>query len=155
MSFNKRILVITNCTVKKLNYPAPAKELYQGPLFKKILKLVEKNNFELKILSAKYGLIDQNKTISPYNKTITNMKEIIKLRKKVIPQLKKIEDNYELIIIIMGRKYRKVLKPLFNNDSKYKMLHDIRGIGGLTSKINYYLKSPLKKMILDLKSCKV
>jgi len=151
---NKKILVISGCTAKKLLYAAPAKNLYQGVLFKKIKKLVAYNQLDFMILSAKYGLIHGNDIIKPYDKTLKNKNDILKLRKRVIPKLKVIELNYDLIIIIMGKKYRDVLSPLFN-DNKYKMIYDERGIGGLTSKINEYLKCTLNKIIFDLKSCEI
>lgn len=149
-----KILVITGCTAKKLSFGAPAKNLYQGVLFKKIKKLVDYNQLDFMILSAKYGLIHANEIIEPYNKTLKSKSDILELRKMVIPKLKVIELNYDLIIIIMGKKYRDVLSPLFN-DNKYKMVYDERGIGGLTSKINEYLKYPLNKMLNDLKSCEI
>ena len=150
-----KILVITSCTSSKLNYAAPAKSLYQGVLFRKIKKIVNYNNLDFKILSAKYGILDANDIIKPYEKELKNKKDILELRKRVIPNLKSIEEDYELIIIIMGKKYREVLEPLFISKSKYKMIYDKRGIGGLTSKINFYLKSPIKKMLSELIPCKI
>lgn len=151
---SKNILLITGCSAKKLNKSAPAKYLYQGVLFKKIKKLVAYNQLDFMILSTKYGLIHANDIIEPYNKTLKNKNDILELRKRVIPKLKVIEINYDLIIIIMGRRYRDVISPLFS-DNKYKMIYDERGIGGLTSKINEYLKCTLNKIIFDLKLCEI
>ena len=151
---DKKILVISGCTAKKLLYAAPAKNLYQGVLFKKIKKLVTYNQLDFMILSAKYGLIYGNDIIKPYNKTLKNKNDILKLRKRVIPKLKVIELNYDLIIIIMGKKYRGVLSPLFN-DNKYKMIYDQRGIGGLTAKLNKLIKNPLDRIVKELTPCKI
>ena len=154
MEINKKILVIAGCSSKKLLYAAPAKNLYQGTLFKKIKKLVTYNQLDFMILSAKYGIIHENDIIKPYNKTLKNKNDILKLRKKVIPKLKAIELNYDLIIIIMGKKYRDVLSPLFD-DNKYKMIYDQRGIGGLTAKLNKLINNPLNIIIKELIPCKI
>ena len=53
-----KILVISGCSQKKLSYPAPAKDLNQGQLFKAIKELTTQNQFDLKILSGKYGIIE-------------------------------------------------------------------------------------------------
>lgn len=153
MEKSKNILLITGCTSKKLNHAAPAKYLYQGVLFKKLRRIVKQNNFDLKILSAKYGLLDSDVLIKPYDKIIKNEEDIIKLREMVLPKLKSIEDDYETIILVMGKKYRDVLKPMFENE-KYKMIYDSRGIGGLTSKLNKYIKSPVRILFNDLILCK-
>ena len=91
----QKILVITSCTSTKLRYAAPAKNLYQGVLFRKIKKIVNYNSFDFKILSAKYGILDSNDIIKPYEKELKTKKDIIKLRKIVIPYLKNIEKDYD------------------------------------------------------------
>ena len=153
MKEKTKILIIAGCSKKKLKYPAAAKDLYQGVLFKKIKKLVESNNFDFMIISAKYGLLKGIDLINPYNKKIHYKKDIIELREIVIPKLISIEENYNQIIIIMGKKYREVIKPLFKE--KYKMVYDSRGIGGLTQKFNKYLQNPISRMLDELVSCKI
>jgi len=146
----KKTLIITSCSSQKLSHLAPAKNLYQGTLFKKVKKLADNNHFEFKIISSKYGLLSSNEIISPYDKTIKNERDIMKIRELVIPKLKDIQNNYDLIIIIMGKNYRKIIEPLF--DKKYLIIHDSRGIGGLISLISKLLKIPRKNLLSKLRS---
>jgi hypothetical protein len=105
------------------------------------------------ILSAKYGLIDGSEILSPYNTVIKKKEDILKLRERVIPQLLQIEKVYSLIILIMGKNYRAVIAPRFGE--KYKMIHDSRGIGALTSRLNKYIKSSLEVFMGDLEDCRI
>ena len=151
MYSTRKILIITSCTAKKLKDEAPAKYLYQGVLFKKIKKLADYNKLDFKILSAKYGLLDGNQIVKPYDKTVKCKEDILRLRKKVLPELKALENKYDLIVLIMGKKYREVIKPLYNN--KYRMIYDSKGIGSLISKINSYSRKPFDTMLNDLELC--
>jgi hypothetical protein len=149
----KQIVIITGCSVKKLNIKAPALELYQGVVFKKVKDLATSLGLDFMILSAKYGLIDGSEILSPYNTVIKKKEDILKLRERVIPQLLQIEKVYSLIILIMGKNYRAVIAPRFGE--KYKMIHDSRGIGALTSRLNKYIKSSLEVFMGDLEDCRI
>jgi hypothetical protein len=63
-------IALIGCSKQKLDYSAPAKELYQGSLFKAARKYVEAKGYEWAILSAKYGLVDPNRIIEPYNQRL-------------------------------------------------------------------------------------
>lgn len=151
---SNKILVICGCSKEKLSNPAPAQYIYQGRLFKKVKKLVNYKKLNFKILSAKYGLVDPMQKIKPYNKTIRNKNEIIELRKKINPKMTILENEYSLIILVMGKKYREVFRPLFKTN-KYKMIYSSQGIGSLLVKIDKYIKSPLPAMLEDLESCEI
>ena len=66
------------------------------------------------ILSAKYGLLELNKEIEPYNETLNNKKknEIEEWAKKVY---EKLSENFDInntnFIFLAGDKYRKYLLP--------------------------------------------
>lgn len=114
-------IVLISCVSMKLSKKAKAKDLYISPLFKMNLayarSLKPKNIF---ILSAKYGLVDLEQTISPYNLTLNTMKvrEIEKWAEKVKEQMKgKINFQKDEIIFLAGEKYRKFLVPLFKTAS--------------------------------------
>ena len=97
---------------KKKNYKTKAADLYQGQLFKKVKKFAKNNNFDLKIISAKYGLINSEKIIEPYDKKIINLNDINKLRKIVLPKFLELIKYYDIILIIMGFKYREIFNRL-------------------------------------------
>ena len=114
----KKIILIS-CVSKKLNKKARAKELYISPLFKYNLKYAKSlNPDKIFILSAKYGLIDLNDKIEPYDKTLNKMskKEKQEWAKNVINKLKNIIDLEEdKIIFLAGKNYREYLVPLLKN----------------------------------------
>ena len=83
----KKILVIAGCSKKKLSNPAPAIDLNQGQLFRSIRKLVIQNHFDLKVLSGKYGLLEPNEVIKPYNQMIKTKADIIRVRKMTSPRI--------------------------------------------------------------------
>ncbi|MHA1671974.1 MAG: DUF6884 domain-containing protein [Promethearchaeota archaeon] len=150
---NQQIVIITGCSVKKLTKKAPASELYQGVVFKKVKDLAKLLKLDFMTLSAKYGLLYGSEIIEPYDVVIKNKTDILKLQEIVIPQLVQIEKKYSLIILIMGKNYRAVIAPRFG--AKYKMIHDSKGIGGLTSRLNRYLKNSLQILLNDLENCRI
>ncbi|MBY9004314.1 MAG: hypothetical protein KGD73_10110 [Candidatus Lokiarchaeota archaeon] len=150
---NRQIVIITGCSIKKQAKKAPAHKLYQGVVFKKVKDLAKLHDLDFMILSAKYGLIQSTEIIEPYDLVIKNKTDVLKLQEIVIPKLFQIENDYTLIILIMGRNYRAVIAPRFGE--KYKMIHDYRGIGGLTSRLNKYLNSTLQDLLDDLENCRI
>ena len=150
---NPQIVIITGCSVKKLDNKALARELYQGVVFKKVKNLAELLGLDFMILSAKYGLLYGTELIEPYDVVIKNKADILKLQEIVNPHLVQIEKDYALIILIMGKNYRAVIAPRFG--TKYKMIHDSRGIGALTSRLNKYLNSSLQLLLNDLEDCRI
>ena len=79
------------------------------------------------ILSAKYGLVDLNEEIKPYDKTLNNMnsKEIKEWANKVVNQLNKITNlENDEFIFLAGDKYRKYLT---HNLKNYKI--PLKGLG--------------------------
>jgi hypothetical protein len=61
------------CSKTKKAYSCPAKEMYQGALFKKALRYSLKNYQDVYILSAKYGVLSLDTIIDPYEKTLNKM----------------------------------------------------------------------------------
>jgi hypothetical protein len=70
------------------------------------------------VLSAKYGLVDLERGIEPYDKTLNEMssQEIRKWAECVMSQIKKEADPKEdEFIFLAGEKYRKYLLPQISN----------------------------------------
>ena len=114
----KRIILIS-CVKKKLKTPAKAKDLYTSDLFKKSYRYAQLLNTDnIFILSAKYGLLDPNEVIEPYDETL-NTKSSAEIREwsvKVITALKgKIDLEKAEVIILAGSKYYKYLLPHISN----------------------------------------
>ncbi len=68
-------IVLISCVSKKLSHRACAKDLYISPLFRFSLRYAQEKLSPNKIfiLSAKYGLIQLNDEIDPYNVTLKKM----------------------------------------------------------------------------------
>jgi len=144
-----KLLIITSCSKKKLNYSAKAKDLYQGNLFKKVNILSKKIGADLMVLSTKYGLINSETIIEPYDQKILYKSDIDRLRKISNPILSNLESIYTKIVIIMGQKYRKVIQPVINNSTKCIIVNSKSGIGGYLKKVNMLIESnnPRKEIL--------
>ncbi|WP_422656613.1 DUF6884 domain-containing protein [Nocardioides sp.] len=60
-------VVLVGCVRKKLPHPAPAKDLYDSPLFAKERTYAEATDAPWFILSAEHGLVDPSSVIEPYD----------------------------------------------------------------------------------------
>lgn len=70
------ISVVTNCTAKKLDRPAPARELYLGPSVRRTAKAVDEARragarVALYIISARHGLLREDQVVEPYDETLS------------------------------------------------------------------------------------
>src|SRR3990170_821285 len=110
----KKIILIS-CASQKLFDKARAEELYISTLFKLNLQFAKKlNPYKIYILSAKYGLLELNKKIDPYDITLNNMPA--KNRKSWAQGvLKQLNSRFDLkrchFIILAGSRYRQFLLP--------------------------------------------
>ncbi|EPX62562.1 hypothetical protein D187_008750 [Cystobacter fuscus DSM 2262] len=63
-----RRMALVGCGKEKLPRPAPARELYTGPLFRAALAVAEAEfGADVWILSAKHGLVDLDEDMAPYD----------------------------------------------------------------------------------------
>jgi hypothetical protein len=70
----RNALALVACVKTKQPQPAKAKDLYTSPWFTSTRALVERHNAHWLILSAKYGLLEPEQTVAPYELTLTKMK---------------------------------------------------------------------------------
>jgi len=108
-------IVLIPCASQKQPYRSKAKDLYISALFKKNLAYARKLKPDaIYILSAKYGLLDLETVIDPYNQTLNTMSaaENQSWAAKVLQQLGSIADLQEdHFIVLAGKNYRKNLLP--------------------------------------------
>ncbi|MDD3014385.1 MAG: hypothetical protein PHC34_11840 [Candidatus Gastranaerophilales bacterium] len=112
-------IVLISCVSKKLSYKAKAKYFYISSLFKYNLKYAQKLSADkIFILSAKYGLLNLEQEIEPYNETL-NDKSASAVKEwagNVINKLKEeIDIDNDNVIFLAGEKYRKYLLPKIKN----------------------------------------
>ena len=108
-------IVLISCVSQKRSHRSKAKDLYVSALFKKFLAYARRLNPDaIYILSAKYGLLDLETEIDPYNLTLNTMSagEIRNWADRVLQQLHQVanlQDDH--FIFLAGMKYRKNLLP--------------------------------------------
>ena len=77
-----RIAVI-NCGSKKKDQACPAREMYEGgSLFRKMREYVEQTYDQYYILSGKYGLMEPDEIIEPYEDVVFFVQKIFRERAK-------------------------------------------------------------------------
>ena len=123
-------IILISCVSKKLDKKSKAEDIYISPLFRYNLKYAHSlNPDKIFILSAKYGLLDLNQKIEPYNQTLNNIpkEELKQWANNIITDLK-IKANLENdeFIFLAGNSYRKYLLPYIKN---YKIPLQGLGIG--------------------------
>jgi hypothetical protein len=64
---------LVSCGKKKLDHRAPARDLYVSPLFRKALAYCLAHYDRVYILSAKYGLLNLDEPVRPYDDTLSQM----------------------------------------------------------------------------------
>ncbi len=110
---NKKLLIIPCSKVKKNLVNTPAVDLYDGPFFRMIRKYRSKD-FDILVLSAKYGMIEGHKKISYYNQKMTSerAKELSNEIHSLLSQ--RLHKNYyDDVYINVGKLYFEALKPSF------------------------------------------
>jgi hypothetical protein len=151
-------LVITSCSKTKLDHPAPARDFYLGRLFRLVRQYAEENHFDWRIISAEHGLVDPGQVVTPYDTTLRTAKDEARLRDIVLPALTKIWPAYGRVVVIMGKRYRRVIAPALDRHEPLlwsteepvqspwfvprqviEIIEDARGSGGLYQRVKNLL----------------
>jgi len=69
------VIGLISCSAQKLPRPAPARELYCSPLFRKSLAYAELRCERVYVLSAAHGLLELHQLVGPYERRLGNKKE--------------------------------------------------------------------------------
>lgn len=110
-----RKIVLVSCVKRKQKFSAKAKDLYTSTLFQSNLQYAYRLKPDaIYILSAKYGLVDLDQVIAPYDMTLNTMSELEKKTwaRRVLDSLRqKANLEEDLFIVLAGNNYRKYLVP--------------------------------------------
>ncbi len=103
-------LALVACSARKLTHAAPAKELYQGDLFKKQRAWLEQTKMPWAILSAKYGLVMPDDVIEPYEQALKHMSRAENIR-WALRTNQQIHERFgnPVILALLGLPYRRAL----------------------------------------------
>ncbi|SDM42313.1 hypothetical protein SAMN05428961_11725 [Paenibacillus sp. OK060] len=107
-------IALVSCTKIKQNFLCEAQTMYnKSALFSKVIQLIRQCEYtDWYILSAKYGLIEKDELIEPYDITLNNMKsdERKAWAKEVAKNILTLDVSH--IDFYAGQKYRQYLIPL-------------------------------------------
>lgn len=123
---------LISCVSKKHSHATLARNLYKSPLFKKTRDYVDKNCDSWYILSAKYGLVEPDNVIEPYDETLNTKSRMERKQwaKKVWDVLNLHLHPGDQVILLAGEKYREFLVPhLINYECIIKIPLEGLGIG--------------------------
>ncbi|MBR6091375.1 MAG: hypothetical protein IKQ09_00980 [Bacteroidales bacterium] len=103
-------VVLISCGSQKATKAVQAKDMYTSTLFKKSYAYaVQLHPDKIYILSAKYGLLDPNKTIAPYDMTLNKMNSAERKQwaNKVLKQMVAagLDLENDEFTILAGKKY--------------------------------------------------
>lgn len=108
-------IVLISCVSKKVSRKAKAKDLYISPLFVGNLRYARSFKPDnIFVLSAKYGLLELETEVDPYNTTLKDMSsaQVKAWADRVAEQLSAKSDlKRDHFIFLAGEKYRKYLAP--------------------------------------------
>jgi hypothetical protein len=101
------------CCKKKLDHPAPARDLYQSPLFRFSRAYVECTCGGWAILSAKYGLVLPCDVIDPYDLSLRKMSraEVSEWAAKIRQRIREVFPG-ESFLVLAGRTYMSAVEGL-------------------------------------------
>jgi len=117
------------CVKSKQTKSAPAKDLYTSALFKKTKAYAQKNSRSWYILSAKYGLLEPDEIIAPYEKTLKTMpsRERYAWAKRVLAALDTRLQPDDRVILLAGETYREHLVPALQAEG-HEVLIPLQGL---------------------------
>lgn len=121
---------LISCVSKKQPGSAPARELYSSPLFLKSREFVERTCDSWFVLSAKYGLVEPESIIDPYEETLNakSRAERIEWTNEVWTSLRQRLNANDRVTVLAGSRYREFLIPLINVNGHHVDV-PMRGLG--------------------------
>lgn len=116
------MIIFISCVKNKMTHPCVARDMYTSDLFKKSLSYAEQlyESATVYILSAKYGLLELDQQIEPYELTLNTMNKQQRREwaDKVLMQCKEKGISFdEEAMFLCGNKYREFLMSEFKNST--------------------------------------
>ena len=102
-----------SCVRRKRSGPAPARDLYTSPWFRKARTYADRTGRPWFVLSAKYGLVHPREVIEPYDLTLNAMRKADRRKwaSRVLTQLEPHLDDAKTVVFLAGQRYREFLEP--------------------------------------------
>jgi cytoplasmic iron level regulating protein YaaA (DUF328/UPF0246 family) len=128
-------LLVQGCSKTKedVSGAVPAFELYSGYYYKIIKKAIRegeyKEEMDICIISAEYGLLNRDDEIETYNRKM-NTERAKEIRTEIVPELQeKISGrDYQRVILNLGEEYRRAVEG-FQSDTDIEVIEIEGGLG--------------------------
>lgn len=138
----KKRLLIMSCSKSKKTDKGKAINVYDGPAYKIIRNYNRRyRDVDIKIISAKYALIDKNDRIEPYDYKMDGVTSEV-YRRVLNKNLKSLIENYDDIFVFGGKLYQNVMPQdatFRHSDGKIgKQLHQLNRWLNKQEKLNYF-----------------
>ncbi|HGE70604.1 TPA: hypothetical protein ENX78_07200 [Candidatus Poribacteria bacterium] len=140
-----RIAVVTACGRGKDSAPSPAWKLYKSSRIKMLYR--NSKNYDLYILTAKYGLIKANEIIEPYNE-IMNKEKAEKFAVEVAKKL----NSYDYVVYYKcgaNQNYLECIKKACDISKKTLITCGFNMVGGINDVpllVDYLLNGEIEKI---------
>jgi hypothetical protein len=92
-----RVMLATACGAKKEDTLQPAGKLYKSARVRHLYRRSKELGIPFYVLSAKYGLVDGDQLIGPYDAVLTP-----KQARELLPQVISVVKNYDVVIYYKG-----------------------------------------------------
>lgn len=120
---------LISCSKTKGDHRDLARNMYASPLYRKSVAVAEGWGLTFSILSAKYGLLDPDETIDPYDLTLKGASRQFKLEwaHRVDSQIRSSIDRKKRLVMLAGDDYFAPLAEVGTKDP-LKFLAPMQGI---------------------------
>lgn len=124
-------VVIVPCGARKLDRPAPAAQLYTGPLFRSAYAAAARTGDRILILSALHGLVDPLEVLTPYNVRLGDPESITP--GELAAQAARMGVTRADVTVLGGRDYVELARTVW--PSADAPLAGSRGIGDMRGRL--------------------
>lgn len=106
-------LCLVSCVKEKMAAAAPARRLYASDYFRKMRSVVERAGWQWCVLSAKYGLLDPDEVVEPYDKTLNNMPrpDRVQWANRVLRTLEPRLEGVRSVVVFASNSYQEFVVP--------------------------------------------
>jgi len=115
-----KTILIVSASRRMKSKASPAREMYEGPLFRMVKRFCEAKGYDYAVVSPKHCLVLPDELVEPHSDVnLADEKVFGRLQEKVLSRLKEILPRYDRVIIVAGTRYRELLKPVWDDRFTY------------------------------------
>lgn len=132
----RRRIMLVGCSGPKADYPRPAKDLYQSPLFRAARQYAEQHGDDWRILSAKYGVVHPDDVIAPYDQVLTPQEQSL-WNAQVRDELRPFHG--ETLVLLAGASYGR-----WAEHTDFQVEYPLAGLG-IGQRLAWFRQQPARQ----------